>query len=238
MIRTRTAILISGRGSNMSALITAANAAELPRGDCARGLRSPRRRRTRACEGRRCCDGCRRVARRRGAPTFEAELDHGCGRRHVEVVCLAGFMRILSADFVNRWRDRIINIHPSLLPALSGARHACARDRCGRARSRGDGALCERRGGCWAHRGAGGRTRAAGRYSGGARCTSASGRASSLSRGAAAGCAEDTAARSSNFGLAHRTALILRDCANSTATWSSTAEQHSAPPISSNSSVT
>jgi len=51
---------------------------------------------------------------------FEEAL-HTCLKDHrVQLVCLAGFMRILGADFVNRWRDRMINIHPSLLPSYKG----------------------------------------------------------------------------------------------------------------------
>lgn len=51
---------------------------------------------------------------------FETAL-HACLKDHdVELVCLAGFMRILNADFVNRWKDRMINIHPSLLPSYKG----------------------------------------------------------------------------------------------------------------------
>lgn len=52
--------------------------------------------------------------------TFEDAI-HACLKDHrVQLVCLAGFMRILNADFVNRWRDQMINIHPSLLPSYKG----------------------------------------------------------------------------------------------------------------------
>lgn len=52
--------------------------------------------------------------------TFDARLDTALARRAVELVCLAGFMRILGSAFVGRWRGRLINIHPSLLPAYPG----------------------------------------------------------------------------------------------------------------------
>jgi phosphoribosylglycinamide formyltransferase 1 len=55
-----------------------------------------------------------------GKHEFEAELHAILDSASVELVCLAGFMRILSADFVERWRGRILNIHPSLLPELRG----------------------------------------------------------------------------------------------------------------------
>lgn len=52
--------------------------------------------------------------------TFEAQLTAYLAELDVDLICLAGFMRLLTADFVNRWRDRILNIHPSLLPAFKG----------------------------------------------------------------------------------------------------------------------
>ena len=55
-----------------------------------------------------------------GKQEFEAELHANLVSAGVELVCLAGFMRILSADFVERWRGRILNVHPSLLPEFRG----------------------------------------------------------------------------------------------------------------------
>ncbi len=51
---------------------------------------------------------------------FERELDEKLRQDDVEFVCLAGFMRVLTPWFVNRWHNRLINIHPSLLPAFPG----------------------------------------------------------------------------------------------------------------------
>ena len=52
--------------------------------------------------------------------SFEAALNDALTEAGAELVCLAGFMRLLTAGFVETWRDRLINIHPSLLPAFRG----------------------------------------------------------------------------------------------------------------------
>ncbi len=55
-----------------------------------------------------------------GKPAFEAALETRLLAASAEIVCLAGFMRLLSPPFVDRWRGRMLNIHPSLLPNLRG----------------------------------------------------------------------------------------------------------------------
>jgi phosphoribosylglycinamide formyltransferase 1 len=118
--RVRTAILISGRGSNMKALVAATRRPDFP-AEIALVLSDRPRAAGLA------------IAREAGVMAeeidfrlfpdklaFEAALDARLRAAGVELVCLAGFMRILSADFVEPWAGRILNIHPSLLPDLRG----------------------------------------------------------------------------------------------------------------------
>lgn len=118
--KKRVGILISGRGSNMQALINAARAADYP-AEIALVI-----------SNRPGAAGLDR-AREAGIPTlaidhksfatreaFDAAMDIALRDAGVDLVCNAGFMRILSEDFVEAWRDRHLNIHPSLLPAFRG----------------------------------------------------------------------------------------------------------------------
>ncbi|WP_102957938.1 phosphoribosylglycinamide formyltransferase [Mangrovicella endophytica] len=118
--RKRIAVLISGRGSNMEALIAAAAAPDFPgeivavlsnRPD-ARGLE------TAAMHGIAAVAVDHKAFASRAA--HEAAVMEALDRVQPDVVCLAGYMRILSADFTQRYRGRMINIHPSLLPLFPG----------------------------------------------------------------------------------------------------------------------
>ncbi len=113
-------ILISGRGSNMAALIDAVGRGAIPSAEVAVvisdkadavGLAGARERGVEAV-----------VVERRGRTREEhdAELIEVLRKRGVEYVCLAGYMRLLSNDFISAFKDRIINIHPSLLPSFPG----------------------------------------------------------------------------------------------------------------------
>jgi phosphoribosylglycinamide formyltransferase 1 len=118
--RLRVAILISGRGSNMAALIEAARAADFPASIALVIANKPE---AGGLEVARRAGVAAEVVESRAYPsreTFEAALQERLSAHRIEFVCLAGFMRILSPPFVERWRGRMINIHPSLLPQLRG----------------------------------------------------------------------------------------------------------------------
>jgi len=122
--RKRVAILISGRGSNMRALIEAAQDTDFPgeivlvvssRAD-AGGLAIAKA----AGIETALVDQVRFRRENRDRAAFDAEVDEVLRNARVAFVCLAGFMRILSDGFVRKWEGRIVNIHPSLLPAFRG----------------------------------------------------------------------------------------------------------------------
>src|ERR1035437_6079884 len=120
-MKKRTAIFISGRGSNMMSIVEAAKDPDYPasidlivsNNPDAAGLE---------------------FARQNGIKTFSLDHRHFGKERvlheqninielqknNIEIVCLAGYMRILSPSFVNQWTGKMINIHPSLLPSFSG----------------------------------------------------------------------------------------------------------------------
>lgn len=116
--RRRTAILISGRGSNMAALIAAAADPAYP-AEIALVL-SSRANAAGLDKARAAGIDTAAVDYAAGAATAEAEIEARLAEHRIDLVCLAGFMRLLSPEFVQRWHDRMINIHPSLLPAFAG----------------------------------------------------------------------------------------------------------------------
>ena len=114
------AVIISGNGSNLQALINACAAPNFP----ARIMM--------VIANRPEAYGLTRAAKA-GLPhflidhngydnrlNFEAALNETLNQEQIDLICLAGFMRVLSAEFTQKWHDRVINIHPSLLPAYEG----------------------------------------------------------------------------------------------------------------------
>jgi phosphoribosylglycinamide formyltransferase 1 len=120
-MKRRVAILISGRGSNMAALIAAAQAKDFPAEIV-------------VVISNRSDAGGLQKADASGIPTvsieskpfggdraaFEAVLQAALDQHRVELICLGGFMRLFTAEFVQRWYGRMLNIHPSLLPSFPG----------------------------------------------------------------------------------------------------------------------
>lgn len=118
--RKRVAILISGRGSNMAALIAAAAERDYPAEIVA--VISDRADAPGLDLAARAGVETRTVLRADypGREAHEGALADALANTQAELVCLAGYMRALSPDFVARWQGRMINIHPSLLPAFPG----------------------------------------------------------------------------------------------------------------------
>jgi phosphoribosylglycinamide formyltransferase-1 len=121
MPRKRVAILISGRGSNMAALIEAAKEADYPaeialvvsnRADAAGLARAERAGIATAVVDH--------TAYGKDREAFERALQAVLEAHRIDLVCLAGFMRLLSPWLVERWQGRMLNIHPALLPAFKG----------------------------------------------------------------------------------------------------------------------
>jgi phosphoribosylglycinamide formyltransferase-1 len=117
----RVAVLISGRGSNMGALIEAARDPSYP-ADIALVLSN---RPDAAGLARAKAEGIAtavvdHAAFGKDREAFERALDAALEQHDIELVCLAGFMRLLTPWFVRRWKGRLINIHPALLPEFKG----------------------------------------------------------------------------------------------------------------------
>jgi phosphoribosylglycinamide formyltransferase 1 len=118
--RARIGILISGRGSNMIALADAVREGRVPNAQVAvvisdqanaAGLTKAKERGIETL-----------VIERRGRPRAEhdREVAVALNERNIDLICLAGYMRVLSSEFIEAFRGRVLNIHPSLLPSFPG----------------------------------------------------------------------------------------------------------------------
>ena len=118
--RKRVAILISGRGSNMTALIDAAGDADFPAEIALVVSNRPDAKGLAFAQARGIATA---VVDHRAFPSreaFEGALAAKLRAASIDIVCLAGFLRMLTAYFVEPWRGRMLNIHPSLLPEFKG----------------------------------------------------------------------------------------------------------------------
>jgi phosphoribosylglycinamide formyltransferase-1 len=116
----RLGILISGRGSNMLAIADAVSEGRIPGAEIVVVISDQREAAGISRAAERGLETL--VIERRARPRREhdAEMTEALLERGVELVCLAGYMRLLSAEFIEAFRGRIINIHPSLLPSFPG----------------------------------------------------------------------------------------------------------------------
>jgi phosphoribosylglycinamide formyltransferase-1 len=120
MSRKRVGVLISGRGTNLAALIEAAREPDYPAEIVLVVSNRPE-----AAGLARAADAgiATAVVEHKAYPdrrAFEEELDRTLAATNIDILCLAGFMRVFTEWFVTRWSGRMLNIHPSLLPAFRG----------------------------------------------------------------------------------------------------------------------
>ncbi len=120
MTRKRTAILISGHGSNMRSLIEAASEPAYPAEIVLVLSNRPEAQGLAVAKERGIATAAVDHRIYTGRENFEASLQVLLELHRVELICLAGFMRLLTPSFVRFWEGRMINIHPALLPAYRG----------------------------------------------------------------------------------------------------------------------
>ena len=118
--RWRLAILISGRGSNMVALADAVSAGRIPNAEIAVVISDQRNAAGLAKAKDRGIETVVIERRGRNREDHDREIVEALEARRVDLVCLAGYMRVLSDEFLDAFRGRILNIHPSLLPSFPG----------------------------------------------------------------------------------------------------------------------
>ena len=115
MVKTRIAVLVSGGGTNLQALLDAQAAGKLPHGEIVLVVSNK--------------EGAYALTRAENfgveglvitGKDFEAKLQAALEARGIQMIVLAGFLKILSANFTSKWPERILNIHPSLIPSFCG----------------------------------------------------------------------------------------------------------------------
>ena len=119
MKKTNIAVFVSGGGTNLEAILGAAEGGRIPHGNIALVLASK--------PGVYALERAKNhgipsvvVSRREDPEHFEEKIDAALAEYGIEMIVLAGFLSILSADFTERWDGRIINVHPSLIPSFCG----------------------------------------------------------------------------------------------------------------------
>jgi len=121
MVKTRIAVFVSGGGTNLQALLDAQGRGEIPSGEIVLVLSNSAK--AYALERAKNAGVPTAVCSRKALGSqaaFEGAIQAELEAHRVDMIVLAGFLSILSADFTRRWPQRIINIHPSLIPSFCG----------------------------------------------------------------------------------------------------------------------
>ena len=114
-MKTKIAVLVSGGGTNLQALLDAQAAGKIPHGEIALVVSNK--------EGAYALTRAEKAGVATAVVTgkdFEARLTEILKEHNIQMIILAGFMKILSGDFTSRWPERILNIHPALIPSFCG----------------------------------------------------------------------------------------------------------------------
>ena len=118
--KARIAVFVSGGGTNLEALLKAQEAGQIPHGEIVLVCASNESAYALTRAANHGVPGVAVPKKQMTQESFEAALNEKLAEYRVDVIILAGFLSILSADFVKQWPDRIINIHPSLIPSFCG----------------------------------------------------------------------------------------------------------------------
>ena len=115
MAKTKIAVLVSGGGTNLQALLDAQQAGKIPHGEIALVISNK--------EGAYALTRAANFGVKAQVITgkdFETKLQQALEENDIQMIVLAGFMKILSGEFTSKWPDRILNIHPALIPSFCG----------------------------------------------------------------------------------------------------------------------
>ena len=120
LTKARIAVFVSGGGTNVEALLNAQERGDIPHGEIVLVCASNESAYALTRAANHGVPGVAVPKKQMTQEAFESALNEKLTEYRVDVIILAGFLSILSADFVNQWPDRIINIHPSLIPSFCG----------------------------------------------------------------------------------------------------------------------
>lgn len=120
LTKARIAVFVSGGGTNLEALLNAQESGAIPHGEIVLVVSSSERAYALTRAANHGVPGVAVPRKETSQEAFEAAISEKLAEFQVDIIVLAGFLSILSEDFVRQWPDRILNIHPSLIPSFCG----------------------------------------------------------------------------------------------------------------------